>query len=105
MLCATGGKAYYPQLWDVGLKYCNRVIHRRQWSDRDSPICRLTKLPVPKDKHAHSFGAYCLFHIPKPNRGGAFRPTSEMGKWVGLDQHVEGGHLVYPIQWDSDMDC
>ena len=105
LLCATGGVSYYPHLWDVGLKYCNRIANRRQWSDRDSPVSRLTGLPVPRDKHAHSFAAYCLFHIPKPNRDGAFRPTSEMGIWVGLDQHVEGGHWVCPIQWDSDSDC
>ena len=105
LLCATGGQAYYPQLWDVGLKYCNRVINRRKWSDRESPLSRLTGLPVPKDKHTHSFCSYCLFHIPKPNRDGAFRPPSEMGVWVGLDQHVEGGHWVCPIQWDSDLDC
>ena len=64
LLCGTGGLMYYPQLWDVGLKYCNRVVNRRQWSDRESPIARLTGLPVPKDKYEHVFLAYCLFHVP-----------------------------------------
>ena len=96
---------YYPQLWDVGLKYCNRVVNRRQWSDRESPIARLTGLPVPKDKYEHVFLAYCLFHVPVENRDGTFRPASEMGVWVGLDEHVLGGHLVCPIEWDSEQQC
>jgi hypothetical protein len=76
-----------------------------QWPDRESPIARLTGLPVPIDKHNHVFGAYCLFHVPKENRAGAFHPPSEMGIWVGNDPHVKGGHWVVPIHWDVEQQC
>jgi hypothetical protein len=103
LLCCTGGVLYYEQLWDVGLVYCNRVLNSRKWSDRDSPIARLTGLEVPRNKHWHTFGAYCVYHIPPQNRQGPYRPPGEMGIWVGLDPHVEGGHWVVPIEWDSEQ--
>jgi hypothetical protein len=103
LLCATGGKLYYEQLWDVCMVYCNRTINTRKWSDRESPIARLTGMAVPRDRHWHPFGVYCLFHIPKENRGGDFRPPSEMGIWVGIDPNVRGGARVVPIEWDSEQ--
>ena len=103
LLCCTGGRLYYEQLWDVCMVYCNRVINTRKWSDRESPIARLTGLPAPRDKYWHPFGVYCLFHIPRENRGGGFRPPSEMGIWVGTDPHVRGGARVVPIEWDSEQ--
>jgi hypothetical protein len=103
LLCCTGGRLYYEQLWDVRMVYCNRVINTRKWSDRESPIARLTGLPAPRDKHWHPFGVYCLFHIPRENRGGGFRPPSEMGIWVGTDPHVRGGARVVSIEWDSEQ--
>ena len=57
---------------------------------------------MPKDKHWHVFGAYCLFYINKENRVGTFAPPSEMGIWVGQSPHVPGGSLVCPIEWDSE---
>ena len=74
-----------------------------QWPDRDSPIARLTGMPVPRDKHNYVFGCYCLYHIPKENRTGAFQPPAEMGVWVGSDPHVRGGHWVVPIHWDVEQ--
>ena len=105
LLACTGGTLYYEQLWDVALVFCNRVLNVHQWPDRESPIARLTGLPVPTDKHSHVFGAYCLFHVPKENRTGAFQPPSEMGIWVGNDPHVKGGHWVVPIHWDVEQQC
>ena len=101
LLCATGGIAYYEQLWDVGVLYCNRVLNRFDWATKQAPIARLTGEEVPASKYDHVFGAYCLFLIPVENRDGAFRPTSEMGIWVGIDDNCPGGHLVCPIEWDS----
>ena len=60
-------------------------------------VARLTGLPAPRDKHWHPYGVYCLFHIPRENRGAGFRPPSEMGIWVGTDPHVRGGARVVPI--------
>ena len=83
--------------------YSNRIVNTRKWSDRESPIATLTGLPVPRDKHWHVFGAYCLFYINKENRVGTFAPPSEMGIWVGQSPHVPGGSLVCPIEWDSEQ--
>jgi hypothetical protein len=105
LLACTGGTLYYEQLWDVALVFCNRVLNVHQWPDRESPIARLTGLPVPTDKHNHVFGVYCLFHVPKENRTGAFQPPLEMGIWVGNDPHVKGGHWVVPIHWDVEQQC
>ena len=103
LLACTGGTLYYEQLWDVALVYCNRLLNVNQWPDRDSPIARLTGMPVPRDKHNHVFGCYCLYHVPRENRTGAFQPPAEMGVWVGSDPHVRGGHWVVPIHWDVEQ--
>ena len=81
------------------------MLNRVKWPDREAPIARLRGESVPADKYAHVFGAYCLYHIPKENRGGAFQPTSEMGVWVGSDPSVVGGHWVVPIAWDVEQQC
>lgn len=58
------------------------------------------------DKYSlHPFGVFCYFHIPKENRDGKFRPPSEQGIWVGRDVNTPTGHLVVPIEWDSDSDA
>ena len=103
LLACTGGTLYYEQLWDVALVHSNRLLNRVKWPDRDSPIARLLGVPVPRDKYNHVFGSYCLYHIPKENRSGAFQPASEMGVWVGNDPHVVGGHWVVPITWDVEQ--
>ena len=72
LLACTGGTLYYEQLWDVALVYCNRLLNVNQWPDRDSPIARLTGMPVPRDKHNYVFGCYFLYHVPTENRTGAF---------------------------------
>ena len=105
LLACTGGGLYYEQLWDVALVYANRALNRVKWPDRESPIARLLGEPAPTDKYNHVFGSYCLHHIPKENRSGAFQPASEMGIWVGSDPHVVGGHWVVPITWDVEQQC
>jgi len=90
---------YYDQLWDDGLKYSNWIVNTQPWPDKPSPISILSGFPNKRDKNAHVFGAYCLFHVPKELRDGKFRPPSEMGIWVGLDPAVVNGHLVVPIEW------
>jgi hypothetical protein len=105
LLACTGGGLYYEQLWDVALVYANRALNRVKWPDRESPIARLLGGPAPTDKYNHVFGSYCLHHIPKENRSGAFQPASEMGIWVGSDPHVVGGHWVVPITWDVEQQC
>ena len=81
------------------------MLDRVKWPDREAPIARLRGEPVPEGKYAHVFGAYCLYHIPKKSRSGAFQPSSEMGVWVGSDPHVVGGHWVVPIKWDAEQQC
>ena len=105
LLACTGGGLYYEQLWDVALVYANRALNRVKWPDRESPIARLLGGPAPTDKYNHVFGSYCLHHIPKENRSGAFQPASEMGIWLGSDPHVVGGHWVVPITWDVEQQC
>ena len=99
LLCATGGTAYYEQLWDVGLLYVNMVLSYRPWPDRPSPVSRMRGYPVSMPRHSHVFGAYCLFHVSAEQRDGKFRPPAEMGIWVGLDAaSAPIGHLVCPIR-------
>ena len=60
-------------------------------------------MPVPRDEHNHVFGCYCLYHVPRENRTGAFQPPAEMGVWVGSDPHVRGGQWVVHIHWDVEQ--
>ena len=58
---------------------------------------------VPRDKHNHVFGCYCLYHGPRENRACAFQTPAEIGVWVGSGPHVRGGHWVVPIHWDVEQ--
>jgi hypothetical protein len=78
----------------------NYMLNTECWSDRQSPVSRLSGFLAQKSKNLHVCGCYVLFHVPKELRSGKFRPTSEMGIWVGLDPSVANGHLVVPIEWD-----
>jgi hypothetical protein len=51
----------------------------------------------PPDRR-HSFGAYCLYRVPRKKRK-KFESPSRMGVWVGLSKKTRGGHTVVPIQW------
>jgi hypothetical protein len=91
LLYCTGGLLYYEQLWDVGLVYACYVLNTTEWVGGESPIHKLSGFRHVRESRVHVFGAYCLFHIPKENRKGKFRPSSEMGVWWGLTQTVQLG--------------
>ena len=105
LLYCTGGLLYYEQLWDVGLVYACYILNTTEWVGGESPIHKLSGFRHVRESRVHVFGAYCLFHIPKENRGGKFRPSSEMGIWVGVDPNCPTGHWVVPIEWDAEQQC
>ena len=78
----------------------NYMLNTECWSDRQSPVSRLSGFLAQKSKNLHVCGCYVLFHVPKELRSGKFRPTTEMGVWVSLDPSVANGHLVVPVEWD-----
>ena len=102
LLCATGGGVYYEQLWGRGLVYANMIINSMPWPDREAPDSFLADKDVSVRKNRHVFGAYCLYYIDKEQKSGKWQPNAEMGVWVGCSADARGGHLVCPIQWDSD---
>ena len=48
----------------------------------------------PPDKR-HSFGAYCLYRVPREKRK-KFEPPSRMGIWIDMSKRTTGGHLIMP---------
>ena len=97
-MCATGGFKYYVQLWGRALVHSSDVIDWPPFSDRVIPLSVLAGRHVDTPDRRHSFGAYCLYRIPREKRK-KFEPPSRMGIWVGLAKRTKGGHLVVPIQW------
>ena len=63
----------------------------------------LVDMLTPPDRR-HSFGAYCLYRVPREKRR-KFEPPSRMGVWVGLSKNTRGGHTVVPIQWCALEQC
>ena len=104
LLCATGGFKYYDQLWGRALVYSSDVIDWTPFSDRISPLSVLAGRHVDPPDKRHSFGAYCLYRVPREKRK-KFEPPSRMGIWVGLSKRVKGGHLIVPIQWCALEQC
>ena len=59
-------------------------------------VCMFVEPP----ERRHSFGAYCLYRVPREKRR-KFEPPSRMGIWVGLSRKTRNGHLIVPIQWSA----
>ena len=104
LLCATGGFKYYDQLWGRALVHSSDVIDWTPFSDRISPLSVLAGRHVDPPDRRHSFGAYCLYRVPREKRK-KFEPPSRMGVWVGLSKKTRGGHSVVPIQWCALEQC
>ena len=98
LLCATSGFKYYDQLWGRALVHSSDVIDGTPFSDRISSLSVLAGRHVDPPDSRHSFGAYCLYRVPREKRK-KFEPPSRMGTWVGLSKLTKGGHLIVPIQW------
>jgi hypothetical protein len=98
LLCATGGFKYYDQLWGRALVHASNVIDWTPFKDRISPLSKLAGCAVEPPEHRHSFGAYCLYRVPREKRK-KFEPPARMGIWVGVSKRVKRGHLVVPIDW------
>ena len=47
--------------------------------------------------HKHSFGAYCLYRVPREKRK-KFELLAKMGIWVGFSKTTRNGHVVVPTQ-------
>jgi hypothetical protein len=88
--------------WGPGLTQANKIINSGAWSDRVSPDSAVAQKTVPMHPDRHPFGSYCLFKIPKELRAGKWQPSGEKGIWVGCSGDVSHGHLIVPIEWDSD---
>ena len=58
----------------------------------------------PLHGHRHSFGAYCLYRVPREKRK-KFEPPAKMGVWVGVSKSTRNGHVVVPIQWCALDQC
>ena len=100
LLCATGGFKYYDQLWGRALVHASNVIDWTPFADRISPLSALAGVFVEPPERRHSFGAYCLYRVPREKRR-KFEPPSRMGIWVGLSRKTRNGHLIVPIQWSA----
>ena len=104
MFMATGGLPYYYSLWGPGIKYAMYMVNINDDSDGRNYYKALTG----KDynykigKHDLAFGQQVYYHTDPAQRGDAWDTPGQEAIWVGRSDVISEGHIIVPIEWDSD---
>ena len=104
MFMATGGLPYYYTLWGPGIKYAMYMVNINDDSDGRNYYKALTG----KDynykigKQDLAFGQQVYYHTDSAQRGDAWETPGQEAIWVGRSDIISDGHIIVPIEWDSD---
>jgi hypothetical protein len=102
LLESTGGIGYYNALWGPGVVHAFDCVNNIDWHNGHNPSMELTGSKREYNDNSFVFGQSVNYHVAKERRDDVWMTSGQFAVWVGYSNRIKGGHVVVPVEWDSN---